>query len=203
SYPFVIEPRLRLSEQSVSWLELYYVLLALIAVCAVSVRLLRREANGPEVVIPEPSSGSAASPPSLFEPVGQEAGAEPAVRTTSRVEFVASPLPPASPGAGAGTADAGAEGWGRAPAAAADHEPSPGSANIRRPALGGTLRMMSQQRPSIIDVLFTDPPPREPTIVPDRAWRLRWVLLAFAPSSLLVGVTTYISTDIASIPFLW
>lgn len=203
SYPFVIEPRLRLSEQSVSWLELYYVLLALIAVCAVSVRLLRREANGPEVVIPEPSSGSAASPPSLFEPVGQEAGAEPAVRTTSRVEFVASPLPPASPGAGEGTADAGSEGWVREPSAAANHEPSPGSANIRRPALGGTLRMMSQQRPSIIDVLFTDPPPREPTIVPDRAWRLRWVLLAFAPSSLLVGVTTYISTDIASIPFLW
>ncbi len=45
--------------------------------------------------------------------------------------------------------------------------------------------------------------PRLPTIVPTRAWRLRWVLLAFAPSSLLLGVTTYLSTDIASVPFLW
>lgn len=42
-----------------------------------------------------------------------------------------------------------------------------------------------------------------PSIVPTRAWRLRWVLLSFAPSSLLLGVTTFVSTDIAAIPFLW
>lgn len=42
-----------------------------------------------------------------------------------------------------------------------------------------------------------------PSIVPNAQWRLRWVLLAFVPSSLLVGVTTYISTDIASVPLLW
>ncbi|MBC7898291.1 MAG: fused MFS/spermidine synthase [Cytophagaceae bacterium] len=45
--------------------------------------------------------------------------------------------------------------------------------------------------------------PRRPTIVPTRAWRIRWVLLSFAPSSLLVGVTTYLSTDVAAIPLLW
>lgn len=33
--------------------------------------------------------------------------------------------------------------------------------------------------------------------------RLRWVALAFVPSSLLLGVTTYLSTDIATIPLLW
>jgi hypothetical protein len=33
--------------------------------------------------------------------------------------------------------------------------------------------------------------------------RLRWVLLAFVPSSLMLGVTTFITTDIATIPFLW
>jgi hypothetical protein len=33
--------------------------------------------------------------------------------------------------------------------------------------------------------------------------RLRWVLLAFVPSSMLLGVTTYLSTDIAAIPLLW
>lgn len=33
--------------------------------------------------------------------------------------------------------------------------------------------------------------------------RLRWVALAFVPSSLMLGVTTYFSTDIASLPLLW
>jgi hypothetical protein len=30
-----------------------------------------------------------------------------------------------------------------------------------------------------------------------------WVVLAFVPSSLMLGVTTYLTTDIASIPLLW
>jgi hypothetical protein len=33
--------------------------------------------------------------------------------------------------------------------------------------------------------------------------RLRWVALAFVPSSLLLGATTYITTDIAAVPLLW
>ena len=33
--------------------------------------------------------------------------------------------------------------------------------------------------------------------------RLHWALLAFIPSSLMLGVTTYISTDIATVPLLW
>jgi len=33
--------------------------------------------------------------------------------------------------------------------------------------------------------------------------RLRWVFLAFVPSSLLLGATTYLSTDVAPIPLLW
>ena len=35
------------------------------------------------------------------------------------------------------------------------------------------------------------------------ARRLRWVLLAAVPSSLMLGVTTYMTTDIAAIPLLW
>ncbi len=36
-------------------------------------------------------------------------------------------------------------------------------------------------------------------------WRQRglWTLLAFVPSSLMLGVTTFITTDIASVPMLW
>lgn len=39
--------------------------------------------------------------------------------------------------------------------------------------------------------------------VPDWRRKLAWVLLAFVPSSLLLGVTSHISTDLASFPLLW
>ncbi len=36
-------------------------------------------------------------------------------------------------------------------------------------------------------------------------WKIRglWLVLAFVPSSLMLGVTTYVTTDIASVPLLW
>jgi hypothetical protein len=40
-------------------------------------------------------------------------------------------------------------------------------------------------------------------IVPTLGLRLGWLILSFVPSSLLLGVTTYISTDIAAVPLLW
>ncbi|HVF44740.1 MAG TPA: fused MFS/spermidine synthase [Pyrinomonadaceae bacterium] len=33
--------------------------------------------------------------------------------------------------------------------------------------------------------------------------RLRWALLAFVPSSLVMGVTTYVTTDLVAVPLLW
>lgn len=49
--------------------------------------------------------------------------------------------------------------------------------------------------------LQTEPAPTESPI----AWRdrLQWIGLAFVPSGLLVAFTTYMTTDIASAPFLW
>src|SRR5262249_31192142 len=35
------------------------------------------------------------------------------------------------------------------------------------------------------------------------ARRLRWVALAFVPSSLMLGLTTYLTTDVAPIPLFW
>ncbi len=40
---------------------------------------------------------------------------------------------------------------------------------------------------------------RKPTL----GRRVRWIVLSFAPSSLLLGVTTYVTTDLASVPLLW
>jgi SAM-dependent methyltransferase len=60
--------------------------------------------------------------------------------------------------------------------------------------------------------LWKTPAPVAPTATPaptaaaDRPTaqrRGRWVLLAFAPSSLLLGVTNYLSSDIAAVPLLW
>ncbi len=44
-----------------------------------------------------------------------------------------------------------------------------------------------------------------PASVPSLAWRTRarWVGMALVPSSLMLGVTTYISTNVASFPLLW
>jgi hypothetical protein len=56
------------------------------------------------------------------------------------------------------------------------------------------------------------PEPDEPQELPapeeltgEVTWqrRLRWVVLAAVPSSLMLGATTYITTDIAAIPLLW
>jgi hypothetical protein len=52
------------------------------------------------------------------------------------------------------------------------------------------------------------PPEAAPILRQDRDTlttqrRLRWVALAFIPSSFMLSVTTYLSTDIAAIPLLW
>jgi hypothetical protein len=45
----------------------------------------------------------------------------------------------------------------------------------------------------------TDEPPDDRL-----TWRrLRWLALSFAPSSLMLGVTTYITADVAAVPLLW
>jgi spermidine synthase len=45
---------------------------------------------------------------------------------------------------------------------------------------------------------LSPPPPR-----PAGRQRLRWVLLSFLPSSLLLGVTAHLSNEVAAIPLLW
>ncbi|HWB14048.1 MAG TPA: fused MFS/spermidine synthase [Pirellulales bacterium] len=41
------------------------------------------------------------------------------------------------------------------------------------------------------------------TAPPDWLLRLRWIVLAFVPSSLLLGVTAYLSTDVSPVPLIW
>ncbi len=60
---------------------------------------------------------------------------------------------------------------------------------------GGTADAVSGTSPDAIDA--ADGP------APTGRQRLRWVALALVPSSLLLGVTTHISTDLAAVPLLW
>ncbi|MGH9943566.1 MAG: spermidine synthase, partial [Pyrinomonadaceae bacterium] len=48
---------------------------------------------------------------------------------------------------------------------------------------------------------LSETPSAEPE--PDTRSRLRWIALAFVPTSLMMGATAYVSTDIASLPLLW
>lgn len=152
AYPFFIEPRMRISEQSVTWLEFYVGLLVVIGACAIGAIVFRRNSSGAIVSEPAP----AAEPPPLSD-------TSPFVVGDDGVRL------------------------------------------RRRGALRGSMKYLIEENPSVIRRFLQgrDAPILEPTIVPDRRWRLRWVLLSFAPSSLLIGTTTYLSTDIASVPFLW
>jgi hypothetical protein len=49
------------------------------------------------------------------------------------------------------------------------------------------------------DLIERDDPAGAPTMRD----RIKWLALAFVPSSLLLGVTTYLSTDVAAMPLLW
>jgi hypothetical protein len=66
-------------------------------------------------------------------------------------------------------------------------------------ALCGWAAMNPLKPPSLIGP--ADYEPGTPEIPQSR--KLRWLILAFVPSSLMLGVTTHLTTDIASIPLLW
>ena len=58
------------------------------------------------------------------------------------------------------------------------------------------------RRGSIQTAAFDPHMPANST-APTHKMRLTWLLLAFVPSSLMLGVTTYITTDVASAPLFW
>ncbi len=56
---------------------------------------------------------------------------------------------------------------------------------------------------TVQQIKTADAPVSESSPAPTIRDRLRWIVLAFVPSSLLLGVTTYLSTDVAAMPLLW
>jgi SAM-dependent methyltransferase len=66
----------------------------------------------------------------------------------------------------------------------------------RRAATTPKLLPWSEEEPSV-------PIQKEDDAEVPLARRLRWIALAIVPSSLMLGVTTYITTDVSAIPLLW
>ena len=82
---------------------------------------------------------------------------------------------------------------------------------VRRSMVGSTLTVSGAAGPVLADATVADmgafnSMAAAPVAPADRltVWRrARWVLLSFVPSSMLLAVTTYLATDVASIPLLW
>ena len=71
------------------------------------------------------------------------------------------------------------------------------------PRLLWVVRWSSGQRRGHATQEMRASPPSEGTDRLGLGQVLRWIVLALVPSSLMLGVTTYMTTDIASIPLLW
>ncbi len=63
------------------------------------------------------------------------------------------------------------------------------------------LRPVTRKKPT--PTVKPGQPPVADTTAPTILQKLRWLGLAFVPSSLMLGVTFHMTTDIASVPLLW
>lgn len=69
---------------------------------------------------------------------------------------------------------------------------------------GASVWRSSRLVPSGVNGLQSAPSGKpSPKVPPNWTLRLQWLVLSFAPSMMLLGVTLHIQTDIAAIPFLW
>lgn len=76
----------------------------------------------------------------------------------------------------------------------------------RTTASGAVVPTLAEGTAELPPTVVESPDPGPPPAAPASArWRERvlWIGLAFAPSSLLLGATNYVTTDIASVPLLW
>jgi hypothetical protein len=152
AYPAIVEPHLRLSEQSNWWRWGYVIYAALVAICAGALWTSCRYSVSGDRAVPTDEDSVNREPTVPLAPVPSF----PQSGNVAEPEASAKAMR-AGPSAGVAFADAS------------------GSAGTR------------------------------PLFVSERSMGapLRWLILSFVPSSLLVGVTNAITTDIAPIPLLW
>ncbi len=174
-YPFLFEPWFALQTQAWIWLGGYVALFGLVAACIVMVWQSRLSLQ--PLTSDVPVEGAAAwlsSTSTLPElPVAPAAAATPEPRCAGRHRRPRRPRPRQPDDARRRHAQKGAQAHGRSAPPAETHRE--------------TAPIISR-------------PSQEPV-----TWwrRTRWVLLAAVPSSLMLGVTSYISTDLSPFPLIW
>lgn len=160
-YPLVLEPRLRLMQQSWLWTGGYILLCVLFTV--IGVILYRLQASK---VWPVPDTSMQANRSLIKKPLKKKKAAR----------------------------------------ADDDDEEDEGDIYLRKSGFSG---LTTDDKPAgippewIFDPLEAWTAPRSASIGPNFLEKARWVGLAFIPSSLMLGVTNYMTTDIAAIPLLW
>jgi hypothetical protein len=83
--------------------------------------------------------------------------------------------------------------------------PAPGTRTARKKGLkASSVRGGAPPAAAAAPARTASVPVSRPSEEPVTAWRrTRWILLAFVPSSLMLGVIEYISTDLSPFPLIW
>jgi hypothetical protein len=176
-YPAFVESFFGLQEQAWIWTIGYVVLAFLVAGCAFLVLKAPATVQLPGMATEEP-------PPAMMPEAVAPSAPAPAKAQTTAVTATPPQTAPRQTGIRRGGKQRGGRGQrgstlpSRTPAGAA---PAP------------TMKITHAPVPTA--------PPKPFEMTPAR--RLRWVGLAAVPSSLMLGVSTYISTDISPVPLLW
>jgi SAM-dependent methyltransferase len=69
--------------------------------------------------------------------------------------------------------------------------------------LGSAIALYAQSKRVPAKSEIEEEKPKEPDVKPTNRNRVRWLLLSAAPASLMLGITTYLTTNVAPIPLLW
>jgi hypothetical protein len=94
--------------------------------------------------------------------------------------------------------------WKSAPAPAVAVVSRSSTEITAQPARGSTAVTAKPHKKKRKEKEKPEPEEIDPATLPVTVWRrLHWIGLAFVPSSLLLGATSYITIDIAAIPLLW
>lgn len=172
-YPALVEPWTTLPTQTNIWLVGYVALAGMIAYCAYRIYLL---APPDSVLEAQAALASAPESPAPAAPAASEPPAPvPAAQASTSVK--------AGPGPGGGRSISRKKGKHHHAAAGPAVQPE---------------EEKSIAKPGPAPLIATG------ATAPMTTWRrVRWVLLAAVPSSLMLGITSYISTDLSPFPLLW
>jgi hypothetical protein len=215
AYPFLIEPYFALFSQTVGWVASYALLLGLVALCAWmmwrSDRLTKGQLstfNVPDRILDGVGAGLfvIGAALNLYFFLGAAMwglgfclfrGRWLRAVSPAAADFVSATQPePEAPPAPVPASQ---------PVSAPSHSSGHGGTAVKTAPRAVTHQKAAPAPAAAAQAVQSAAPAATPAADKPVTWerRIRWIALAAVPSSLMLGVTTYITTDIAAIPLLW